>query len=263
MAPAGRQPLKRDQPQSPFADRLAMVELACQNHPPLIPSDIDAPRPDGRFNYTCDTLEQLRNAHPKDDLFCLIGADSLQTLRQWHRAAEALMLAQWIIAARPRFPPSFPAGALNSLLPDSVQAGPPEAQDKDCFRVPLTAGASNKPSGSCLTSTTKYPQPICAPRSPAAQPASQIGCSIPRSPNTPAITGSMADVARNAKSGCPILSGGPGSPNCALFAGWGGKRRVGYDQSPHPHPRHPERNRRWSEEPALSLSRGPAPSIVQ
>ncbi len=140
MAPAGRQPLKRDQPQSLFADRLAMVELACQNHPLLIASDIDAPRPDGRFNYTCDTLEQLRDAHPKDDLFCLIGADSLQTLRQWHRAAEALMLAQWIVAARP----GFSTSALAQLLPGSIEAGAAATQDKDCLRVPLNAGAQQQ-----------------------------------------------------------------------------------------------------------------------
>lgn len=135
MAPAGRQPLKRDQHQSSFEDRLAMVELACRNHPPLVASDIDAPRPDGRFNYTYDTLEDLCDAQPDDDLFCLIGADSLQTLRQWHRAAEALMLAQWIVAARP----GFPLEAMASLLPTGVHAGDSEQRD-GLVRVPLISG---------------------------------------------------------------------------------------------------------------------------
>ena len=134
MAPAGRQPLKRDQPQSSFEDRLAMVELACRNHPPLVASDIDAPRPDGRFNYTHDTLEDLRDVQPDDEIFCLIGADSLQTLRHWHRATEALMLAQWIVAARP----GFSLDALAECLPAGVQAGAPEVRDKDCLRVSLT-----------------------------------------------------------------------------------------------------------------------------
>lgn len=138
MAPAGRQPLKREQPQSPWSDRLAMVELACRHHPPLAASDIDTPLPDGRFNYTVDTLTQLRATLPHDELFCLIGADSLRTLRQWHRAAEALLLAQWIVAARP----GFPLEDLALLLPDGVHAGPPEHPNPDLVRVPLTAAAA-------------------------------------------------------------------------------------------------------------------------
>jgi nicotinate-nucleotide adenylyltransferase len=143
MAPAGRQPLKRDQPQSSFQDRLAMVELACRNHPPLIASDIDAPLPDGRFNYTCDTLQQLHQAFPQDEIFCLIGADSLQTLRHWHRAAEALMLAQWIVAARPGFSPNVSTDALDSLLPDGVNAAPPQHTEA-WTRVPLTTATEQQ-----------------------------------------------------------------------------------------------------------------------
>lgn len=139
MAPAGRQPLKRDQTQSPYENRLAMVEIACGQRPPLVASDIDAPRPDGRFNYTYDTLLQLGQGCPGDELFCLIGADSLRTLRQWRRAADALMLAQWIVAARP----GFPLDALESFLPDNVRGGIPEPRD-GCFRVPLTTAAGRQ-----------------------------------------------------------------------------------------------------------------------
>ena len=145
MAPAGRQPLKRDQQLSPYADRLAMVELACRNHPPLIASDIDAPLPDGRFNYTCDTLERLRRDSPGDELFCLIGADSLQTLRRWYRAPEALMLAQWIVAGRPGLPHhGLLAETLCNLLPPEIKAGPPAQSGAQCIRVPLTAGSSRQ-----------------------------------------------------------------------------------------------------------------------
>jgi nicotinate-nucleotide adenylyltransferase len=134
MAPVGRQPLKRDQVQSPFEDRLLMVQLACAHHPPLSASLIDAPRLDGRYNYTYDTLQLLRETLPQDDqLFCLVGADSLQTLHHWHRAADALLLAQWIVAARP----GFTLEALEPLLPAGVTAGEPE-QGSGCLRVPLS-----------------------------------------------------------------------------------------------------------------------------
>jgi nicotinate-nucleotide adenylyltransferase len=142
MAPAGRQPLKRDQYQSPYADRLAMVELACRNHPPLTPSDIDAPLPDARFNYTYDTLQRLRELYPHDELFCLIGADSFQTLHHWHRAAEALMLVQWIIAARP----GFPFDALNTLLPAGINAATPQpaSSEEQIVRVNLASSGQQQ-----------------------------------------------------------------------------------------------------------------------
>jgi nicotinate-nucleotide adenylyltransferase len=122
MAPVGRQPLKLGHAQSSYEDRLAMVRLAAAGIPPLEPSTIDAPLPNGGFNYTYDTLAKLRNEmQPGDELFCLVGADSLKTLHHWHRAAEALMLAQWIVAARP----GFPLDTVSSLLPAGVTSGPP------------------------------------------------------------------------------------------------------------------------------------------
>jgi nicotinate-nucleotide adenylyltransferase len=142
MAPVGRQPLKRDQTQSPYEDRLVMVQLACAGHPPLAASAIDAPRMDGRYNYTCDTLQHLRETLPPgDELFCLVGADSLQTLHHWHRAADALMLAQWIVAARP----GFTLDALEALLPDGVHAGKIPERGEGWLRVPLTRAVPSGP----------------------------------------------------------------------------------------------------------------------
>jgi nicotinate-nucleotide adenylyltransferase len=144
MAPVGRQPLKRDQTQSPYEDRMVMVQLACAGHPPLAASAIDAPRIDGRYNYTYDTLQHLRDALPADDeLFCLVGADSLQTLHHWHRAADALMLAQWIVAARP----GFTLEALETLLPAGVHAGNVPEHGEGWLRVPLTRGAPDPEQG--------------------------------------------------------------------------------------------------------------------
>ena len=147
MAPVGRQPLKRDQVQSPFEDRLVMVQLACVGHPQLAASSIDAPRLDGRYNYTYDTLALMRETLPADDeLFCLVGADSLQTLHHWHRAAEALMLAQWIVAARP----GFTLEALETLLPADVRAGQPEHGD-GWMRIPLTGPAPESSAGNAAS----------------------------------------------------------------------------------------------------------------
>jgi nicotinate-nucleotide adenylyltransferase len=149
VAPVGRQPLKRDQAQSPFEDRMVMVQLACASHPQLAASAIDAPRMDGRYNYTYDTLERLRETLPAgDEFFCLVGADSLQTLHHWHRAAEALMLAQWIVAARP----GFTLETLETLLPTSVQAGR-AAQGDGWLRIPLSGPPPESPTGTSQPGT--------------------------------------------------------------------------------------------------------------
>jgi nicotinate-nucleotide adenylyltransferase len=149
MAPVGRQPLKRDQPHSSFEDRMAMVKLVCAGHPRLEASAVDAPLPDNRFNYTYDTLQLLREALPGgDELFCLVGADSLQTLQHWHRAADALMLAQWIVAARP----GFTLETLETLLPAGIHADEPDHGD-GWLRVPLNTARPGSSPGSSQRGT--------------------------------------------------------------------------------------------------------------
>jgi nicotinate-nucleotide adenylyltransferase len=104
FAPVGRQPLKMDGASASFADRLAMVELACGSDARFAASDLDAPRGDSRPNYTVDTLASLQEAMPEDRLFYLAGADSFLDLRRWHEPERLLELAEWIVVSRPGFP---------------------------------------------------------------------------------------------------------------------------------------------------------------
>lgn len=104
FAPVGLQPLKSGLETTPFATRLAMVELACEADPRFRASTLDAPRADGRPNYTIDTLTNLREQIPSATLFSLIGADSFLHLRQWRESHRLLTLAEWIVVSRPGFP---------------------------------------------------------------------------------------------------------------------------------------------------------------
>ncbi|MBS1800056.1 MAG: nicotinate (nicotinamide) nucleotide adenylyltransferase [Acidobacteria bacterium] len=111
FAPVGNQPLKPGLTATPFEDRLAMVTLACEECQPetaagkqtarFIPSAIDAPQPDHRPNYTVDTLEKFRREMPAEKLYCLVGADSFLSLRQWREPDRLLELAEWIVVSRP------------------------------------------------------------------------------------------------------------------------------------------------------------------
>jgi nicotinate-nucleotide adenylyltransferase len=104
FAPVGRQPLKPESVPATFADRLAMVELACKVDPRFAVSDLDAPRSDGSPNYAVQTLTMLHEARPDARLFNLVGADSFLNLPRWHEPDRLLELAEWIVVSRPGFP---------------------------------------------------------------------------------------------------------------------------------------------------------------
>ena len=102
FAPVAQQPLKPSGSSASFEDRVAMTQLAIKGQPNFEISLADAPNPAFPANYTADTLTHLRQSLPADtDLYLLIGADSLRTLAQWHRAADIPFLANLIVAARP------------------------------------------------------------------------------------------------------------------------------------------------------------------
>jgi nicotinate-nucleotide adenylyltransferase len=102
FAPVGAQPLKPHGAAAGFEDRLAMTRLAIAGEPGFAVSLADAPQPSGAPNYTLETLLGLRaELPPGGALFCLMGADSFFTLRQWHRAGEIPFAAPLIVASRP------------------------------------------------------------------------------------------------------------------------------------------------------------------
>lgn len=112
FAPAAQQPLKRDQQGAGYADRLAMVSLACSDDARFEASELDGPRPDGRPNYSLWTLESLSRLYPTATLFNLAGADSFRTMGKWHEPRRLLALAEWIVVSRPGIPLTGPDGSI-------------------------------------------------------------------------------------------------------------------------------------------------------
>jgi nicotinate-nucleotide adenylyltransferase len=101
FAPVGRQPLKPEGAHAPFADRVAMLSLACLPDPRFGVSNLDAPHPDGTPNYTLQTLTALHGLMPEDTIFNLVGADSFLHLPHWREPVQLLELAEWIVVSRP------------------------------------------------------------------------------------------------------------------------------------------------------------------
>lgn len=138
FAPVGLQPLKQHGSSANFADRVAMTRLAIQGEAGCELSLVDSPEAsDGSPNYTAETLERLRAERPGDMLFQLMGADSLRTLKRWHRAGEIPFLARLIVAARPG-ERLEDAGAIGACLPKGVR----EERDEELhtYRLKNAAG---------------------------------------------------------------------------------------------------------------------------
>ncbi len=146
FAPVGTQPLKPAGPTADFDYRVAMTELAIGGEEGFALSLADAPRPDGIPNYTLDTLERLREELPAGSaLYCLMGADSLAGLRNWHRGEEIPFSAPLIVASRP----GQALGNLKAMMPDGLRLEPEDAGEGNiarsgvearCFRIEDGAG---------------------------------------------------------------------------------------------------------------------------
>jgi len=108
LLPAGNPP-HRGAPHAPAIDRLAMLDLACQEFVALTVDPREITR-SGK-SYTVLTLEELRAENPNRPLLWIIGADSLLGLPQWHRWRELFEHAHLVVAERPgvSLDPALPA----------------------------------------------------------------------------------------------------------------------------------------------------------
>lgn len=98
FVPAAQPPHKQDQQLAPAADRVQMLKLAIGGHRSFEVWTHEIDR--GGVSYTYETLEHLREIRPDDELFLLIGADSLEDLPRWRQPATVLALASPVVVGR-------------------------------------------------------------------------------------------------------------------------------------------------------------------
>ena len=95
---AGAPPHKRED-LTPVSHRIEMARIAIAGHQAFEVSEIEAGRPGP--HYSVDTLEAVHRERPGDDLFFLIGADSLVDLPTWRNPAGIARLATIVVVNRP------------------------------------------------------------------------------------------------------------------------------------------------------------------
>jgi nicotinate-nucleotide adenylyltransferase len=106
FVPTGTPPHKYHDRLTPFADRFAMVTLACAANRRFVPSLLEAPRNRRRPHYSIATVRALkRSLRAKDRLYFLIGADAFLDLPHWKDYRHLLSLVNFLIVSRPGFDP--------------------------------------------------------------------------------------------------------------------------------------------------------------
>lgn len=96
--PTGVPPHKFDVDVLDGKTRLEMVDLAIENNPYFISSDIEVKRT--KMTYTIDTLIELEEIYKGCQLYMIIGADTLMSLGSWRDYPRFLSLARFIVIDR-------------------------------------------------------------------------------------------------------------------------------------------------------------------
>ena len=97
-------------------DRLAMLNTAVEGNPNFHISDVEIRR--GGISYTIDTVKMIKEdfVHENDEIFYLIGSDSLMDFHTWKAPRGILDECQVVVAIRPGFQPSdIPAWILHRI----------------------------------------------------------------------------------------------------------------------------------------------------
>ena len=102
FVPAARPPHKPGLVSAPAWARLEMVRLAVVGNPCFQVSAMELER-EGP-SYTVDTLRALRGERPGDELFYLLGADSLPEIGTWREPEALCELVTFIVMSRPGWP---------------------------------------------------------------------------------------------------------------------------------------------------------------
>lgn len=95
IVPAYVPPHKKGLMLTPSEHRLNMCKLAFEGREGFTVSDIEIQRADE--GYMSDTIDQIREMYPDDELYLLLGGDMLLDFHSWHNymhiAAEAVIAA--------------------------------------------------------------------------------------------------------------------------------------------------------------------------
>jgi nicotinate-nucleotide adenylyltransferase len=99
LVPAG-QPMSRSElPIASAEDRVAMLRLAVKGKPGLEVSTIEIER--SGPTYTVDSITQMRKSALNDEIYFILGCDSLDQLPGWKEPERLVSLCRLVVVPRP------------------------------------------------------------------------------------------------------------------------------------------------------------------
>ena len=106
FVPAHIPPHKKERKISSVVLRLEMLKIATMDNPNFEISDIELKR--GGISYSLETIHTYKEQTglDREDLYYLIGSDSLKQFQTWQNPKAILEECQLIVAIRPGFRPS-------------------------------------------------------------------------------------------------------------------------------------------------------------
>ncbi|USQ82195.1 nicotinate-nucleotide adenylyltransferase [Ornithinimicrobium faecis] len=99
FVPTGQPYRKDDRKVSPAEHRYLMTVIATASNPRFTVSRVDIEREGPTYTY--DTLLDLREQRPDDDLYFITGADALDQILSWKDADKMFELAHFVGVTRP------------------------------------------------------------------------------------------------------------------------------------------------------------------
>ncbi|GAA5109577.1 nicotinate-nucleotide adenylyltransferase [Haloechinothrix salitolerans] len=101
FVPTGQPWQKSDRVVSDAEDRYLMTVIATASNPVFTVSRVDIDRPGP--TYTVDTLRELHERYPDDELYFITGADAIEQILTWHAVDEMFDSAHFIGVTRPGY----------------------------------------------------------------------------------------------------------------------------------------------------------------
>jgi nicotinate-nucleotide adenylyltransferase len=96
--PAGEQPFKAGRASASGLHRLAMTERLVHGIPGMVADRSEIDR--GGLSYSVETVAQVADAHPHDELVLLLGADAYALFEQWREPDRIRSMAEIAVLVR-------------------------------------------------------------------------------------------------------------------------------------------------------------------
>ncbi len=100
IVPTGNPPHKNNNQVTDFAHRFNMVQLAVEKFDGFSVSDVENQNSLNK-SYTSDTLDYFSKEYPKDQLYFVVGSDSLFDIENWKNPQNIFDKAIFVVFYRP------------------------------------------------------------------------------------------------------------------------------------------------------------------